>query len=136
MSDGSRYLNCGVMGFNYGSLMQFRMIHLELTDCRISVQVYPRIIAGSFLSVHHDLFVWDWRTGKKYLVSHTIFPLGTNESYAFVKGAHSNANCNRSFHRRVPTHWYSSPRRQRRIDVMGYLKQYPKRFYVPPWTNP
>ena len=70
MSDGSRYSNCDVMGFNYGSLMRFRMIRLQLTDCRISAKVYPRIMPGSCARDPHDLFVWDWRTGKKYLVSH------------------------------------------------------------------
>ena len=104
MSDGSRYSNCGVMGFNYGSLMQFGLISLQLTECRISALVFPRAIPRR--RKVYDLFIWDWRTGKKYLVSHTTLSLGTNQPHAFVKGALSNDYiC--SFYRRIPTRWHS-----------------------------
>lgn len=79
MSDGMRYSNCGFMGFNYGSSMRFRMIHLELTGRRILAKVYPRLRAGAPESDRHDLFVWDWRTGMIYLVSHN-FPVRNEQA--------------------------------------------------------
>ena len=141
MSDGMQYPNYGVMGFSYDPELRIGRIRLELTGCRVSARVLTRLRqVGGFGDLIHDLFVWDWRTGKKYLVSHAIFLLGADEPYAFVKGAHSNTDRNRSLHRRVPTHWYSSPRLQTRVNAMGYLKRYPKRypkrFHAPPWTSP
>jgi hypothetical protein len=77
MSDGIRYPNYGVMGFDYGPRQRINGIRLELTGRRISARVLTltRLGRGAFERNVQDLFVWDWRTGEKRLVSHTIFLL-------------------------------------------------------------
>ncbi|KAF9790586.1 hypothetical protein BJ322DRAFT_1017263 [Thelephora terrestris] len=69
MSDGTRYPNYGVMGFDYGPRQRINGIRLELTGRRISARVLTltRLGRGAFERNVQDLFVWDWRTGEKRL---------------------------------------------------------------------
>lgn len=79
MSDGKPYPNdarAAVMECSYDAQTRVGRADLELTSCRILASVLTRPIGESL--ERGDIFVWDWRTGKVYLVSHSIFSLGTN----------------------------------------------------------
>jgi len=77
MSDGQPYTSgChpSVMGSSYKPLRRIDSVHLQLTSYRLAATVVTVQADDLFdsHSDHTDLFVWDWRTGRTWLVSHSI----------------------------------------------------------------
>lgn len=96
MSDGRQYLDGvypSVMGSSYGPQIRVISVHLQLTGCRLSALVLTLSRGLIPTPGTGDLFVWDWRTGKRYLVSHPISPLGMSEAHGHIKGTSSRTTC-------------------------------------------
>lgn len=75
MSDGKPYTNGihpSVMGSSYESSTRIYWVHLQLTSCRLAARVVTVLVDDSLDPGITDLFVWDWRTGKLWLVSRPI----------------------------------------------------------------
>lgn len=76
MSDGQPYTNGihqSVMGSSYDPLSRIAWVHLQLTSCRLAAKVVT-VQTDDFLDPGTaDLYVWDWRTGKLWLVSRSIY---------------------------------------------------------------
>ena len=78
MSDGRPYLVDGVpspvMGKSYKLGTQVSVVRLLLTGSRLAAWVpTTSTVDGLVEGDDTDLLVWDWKTGKTYLVSHLTF---------------------------------------------------------------
>lgn len=83
MSDGQPYANNiqqSVMKSSYEPLTRIVWAHLQLTSCRLAARVVT-IPADDLLDPGTtDLYIWDWRTGKLWLVSCSICSTGNEQT--------------------------------------------------------
>jgi len=102
MSDGKVYTNGILPSFIGGSYMpstRIYWVHLQLTNCRLAARVVTIQIDDLLDPGTIDIFVWDWRTGKLWLVSCSIILPVTNKPHGDVKEAYSDTKHDCSFHR-------------------------------------
>ena len=77
MSDGSPYPNgirSSVMGRRYGPSAQVVWVNLQLTSCRLAATIVTVQADVALDTATMDFIVWDWKTGKICIVSHTHCP--------------------------------------------------------------
>lgn len=113
MSDGKPYtdgIHPSIMGGSYESSTRIYWVHLQLTSCRLAARVVTVLVDDPLDPGTTDLFVWDWRTGKLWLVSCSIHLTRNEKPHGDVKGAHSDTKHDCSFHRRAPALRYSLSR--------------------------
>lgn len=82
MSDGKPHpsgIHSDVMGRSYDAPTRITKVSLQVTGCRLAARVSTAGGDGPPGGVV-ELFVWDWRTGKKRLVSLPIFLLTTERT--------------------------------------------------------
>jgi hypothetical protein len=73
MSDGRPYSDSAhwsLLGNEYGQKTRIVGVALQLTSRRLAAKVLMTQ-KGPYFDV--GVFVWDWRTGRRYLVSHLTY---------------------------------------------------------------
>jgi hypothetical protein len=72
MSDGSPHpdaIDPIIIGTEFGPWRTIDEITIQATGCRLAVTVSLHNTPFDGSGMHDNLFIWDWKTGQKYLVS-------------------------------------------------------------------